>query len=305
MTRVLVLGASGMLGSMVVDLLSRNPEHDVLGTVRDATALHEPGRLTGFDAGGNVLAQMEAIFQAFPAELIINCIGLINRYCRDDDEAGVRSAVVINALFPHVLNESLAQLGTGARVIHATTDCVFSGRAGGYDEDAIHDPIDFYGKSKSLGEVVSPRWLNLRCSIVGPERKTRGSLMEWFLGQAPGSEVHGYAHHLWNGVTTLQFAQFCETVAGEQAFSALRTLHPTIHLCPNGSLSKYDLLVILNEVYERRVTVRSVRHPGPTVDRRLASLWVEMGDRPMRDAIVELRSYCDAVGFSAGERRNP
>lgn len=295
MTRVLVLGATGMLGAMVLRHLQDVPGLEVRGTSR------RPDRsdaLLPFDVEADLDAGLGRLLEAFTPDLVINGIGLINRYCRDDDPPGVRRAVDINARYPHALNALLRARAPGTRVIHATTDCVFSGRSGPYDETAVHDPSDFYGRSKSLGEVRDDRWLNLRCSIIGPEPDPRGSLLEWFLAQPRGSTLQGYAHHHWNGVTTLQFAQLCEQLADPAEFDRWRALGHTVHHCPNTAVSKEELLGLFNEAWDRGCTIVRVDGPGPAVDRRLASVLRPITPAPMEDAIRALRAWMDTMSLA-------
>jgi dTDP-4-dehydrorhamnose reductase len=299
MTRVLVLGTTGMLGAMVWQYLRANQS---LLTAAAARGRHGPAADEhGFllDAERDLGPQLEPILGQFAADYVINCIGIINIYCRDNDRPGTLRAVRVNALFPHLLCAELGRLRPKCRVLHITTDCVFSGRMGKYDESAVHDPVDFYGKSKSLGEVIADSWLNIRCSIIGPEVKNRKSLLEWFLAQPTGGSVPGFTHHLWNGVTTLQYAQFCENIIQEKRFEALRQVHHTLHFVPNETVSKYELLQLFNEVYQRGITVERITGPGPVVDRTLNSKYLSLPKTQMQVAIDDLRRYCLTNGCFA------
>ncbi len=292
MKRVLVLGKSGMLGAMVFKHLMRCEGLAVAGTARSLSSADRGGeQVFEFDAEADVAAQWTRISSSFPADFVVNCIGVINVFCRDSDPRGVRRAVQVNAMFPHLLAESLAAGPGPVRVLHITTDCVFSGRRGSYDEADVHDPIDCYGKSKSLGEVLSPNWLNLRCSIVGPDSLGRRGLLEWFLSQPRAAQVNGYANHWWNGVTTLQYAELCERIIRLDRFGALRSMGGTLHYAPNEPVSKYELLTIFNEVYEQGCEIRKVNAPGPKVDRTLVSTLLKETGNPMRKAIQAMKNY--------------
>jgi dTDP-4-dehydrorhamnose reductase len=133
------------------------------------------------------------------------------------------------------------------RVIHPTTDGVFAGRAGPYDEDARHDATDVYAVSKARGEVVAPHVLNVRCSIVGPERPHGSSLLAWLLSQPRGARLGGYANHHWNGLTTYHFSRVCD---GIMALGP--GLPSTVHVVPADSVTKADLLGMLADAYGRR-----------------------------------------------------
>ena len=243
MTRVLVLGATGMLGSMVTEVLAADPAMEVIGSVRgDAGAVESAAHeLVQFDARVDQ-PQLHGI------DWVINCIGLIKQRMSDTAVEDVRSAIEINALFPMRLAEAAEASGT--RVLQIATDCVFSGLDGGYSEESPHDAHDVYGKTKSLGEVVSPAVQHLRCSIVGPERAGRVSLLSWFLHQQPGSTVQGYRNHRWNGVTTLHFARLARAVIA----SGL-SLPPRMHVIPRDVVSKAELLRHFASSYRHDVQV--------------------------------------------------
>lgn len=280
MIRVLVLGAHGMLGSMVSRVLGRNRAFDVRSTTR-----------TEFDAEEFALRGAGA--PILHADYIVNCIGVIKPFCKDSDAVGVRRAIVVNGLFPHVLAQ-YARV-QGSRVIQIATDCVYSGARGGYVESDVHDAVDVYGKSKSLGEVFDGSTLNVRCSIIGPEIKNRVSLLEWFLANSDGTEVNGFSHHLWNGVTTLQFASLCERVIESGRYDELVGASRLHHFIPNSTVTKYELLKLMTEIYRKDLLIREVSDIGPPVDRTLRSQFKLLeslyGSRTMRDAIEELRAY--------------
>jgi dTDP-4-dehydrorhamnose reductase len=278
MTRVIVLGARGMLGSMVARQLRRNPALEVIATTR-----------AEFEA--EAFASGVAQRQALDADYVINCIGVLKPYCKDSDPAGVRRAIAVNALFPHRL--AAAARRAGARVLQIATDCVYSGARGEYVEADPHDPLDVYGKTKSLGEVLDGSVLNLRCSIVGPEPAAKVSLLEWFLSNPDGAEVKGFTHHRWNGVTTLQFARLCERiVCAPGTYERLLAHSPLHHFVPNDAVDKYELLCLMNEAFGRRIVVKAVSDIGPSVDRTLATrqgLLAELfPPATLRDALLEL-----------------
>jgi dTDP-4-dehydrorhamnose reductase len=302
--QVLVLGVTGMLGSMVYDYLRRNPVLKVIGTARTAESRTRMPQDTIFhlDAERNLVPDLHSIWNRFNPHYVVNCIGITNIHCPDTDAQGVLSAVRVNALFPHALADFLRRVEVNTKTVHITTDCVFSGRTGRYDETALHDAVDFYGKSKSLGEVQADSWLNIRCSIVGPDVHRRTSLLEWFLSHGPGATVSGYSHHMWNGVTTLQFAKLCEEIILQNTFDRLRATTHTLHWVPNESVSKYELLQLFNQIYGRNCRVEKVAVPGPPIDRTLSSTYFRPPLLPMKNAIQELKEYCDRVSFGAEAR---
>lgn len=289
MTRVVVLGSSGMLGSMVHGHLRRNPALQVTGTTREV-----------FDA--ETFASGAPQKQQLDADYVVNCIGVIKPFCKDDDPAGVRRAIAVNAVFPHKL--AAAAKARGARVIQIATDCVYSGGKGQYLETDPHDALDVYGKTKSLGEVFDGTLLNVRCSIIGPELKNRVSLLEWFLGNKDGVELKGFTHHRWNGVTTLQFAKLCERIIETPGlYERLLAASHVHHFLPNSTVDKYQLLCLMNEAFGRKMTIRPVGDVGPPIDRTLVSKHALLREvypaGSMREALVELAHVTRAAGARA------
>lgn len=274
--RVLVLGATGMLGSTVGRVL-RDSGHEVIGTVRDLQ-LVEPSLRSShrvFDARQDDVG--EALQGFGDGDYLVNCIGLIKHHLRDDVASDRYDAVKINAELPYSIAWAAAQ--RGVRVIQIATDCVYSGKDGDYDEEAAHDAIDVYGQSKSLGEVPADNFLNLRCSIIGPEQKNRDSLLEWVLAHAPGSTFNGYLDHRWNGVTTDTFANI---VAGLVASGD--PLAGTHHLVPADSVDKDQLSRLILDAYGRHdVTVVPIETGSP-VDRTLSTAHPEVNEKLWRQA---------------------
>lgn len=281
--QLMVLGATGMLGSMVHGYLAANPALRVVGTARRQT----PDRVLFDVRDGIDSLSLDGV------DFVINCIGVTKPYCHDDDMAEVANAIAINAAFPHALAARCEE--RGVRVIQIATDCVYSGREGAYTEESPHDPLDVYGKTKSLGEVRRPHFLNIRSSIIGPERGRRDFLMEWFLGHEEGATVNGFSHHRWNGVTTLQFAQLCERIVRDDLFDRLAGESCVHHFVPNAVVTKYELLKILNDVFERGVEVREVSGGGTIVDRTLGTTRSVLPSlfptRTMDSAILDLERY--------------
>ncbi len=291
MKKVLVLGATGMLGSMVRDYLRRNGALEVRGTYREPLPFFDQNEYR-FNAR-NAEEELPSVLQDFSPDYLVNAIGIINRYCRDDDASGVQNAVHINALFPFILQRLVAQYTPNAKIIQIATDCVFSGRTGYYDEFAPHDAYDVYGKTKSIGEVQAENMLNIRCSIIGPEIKGKVSLLEWFLSQKDGSEVPGFSHHQWNGVTTLQFAQLVEDIVENDRFPFFSQWKRTIHYTPNTSVSKYELLRMFADIFQKPVTVKKVDTVGQPKNMTIRNTLFSQTQNDMNDAVVSLREYID------------
>ncbi|MFX1355726.1 MAG: sugar nucleotide-binding protein [Promethearchaeota archaeon] len=288
---VLVLGTSGMLGSMVFDYLSKNSKLNIYGTVRSEQFLKE--NVLIFDANDITKLEKEE-FVSLDIDYIINCIGITKPFCKDDDPKGVERAIAINSKFPWELSKYTKE--HNIKVIQIGTDCVFSGKNGLYNEDDPHDPFDVYGKSKSLGEVFDGSALIIRCSIIGPEIKKQNSfLLEWFLSQPNGGTIGGFEHHIWNGITTLQFAQLCEKIIVSNIYDDLIKVSYIHHYTPNVIVNKYELMNIFNEVFKKNLTINRVNVPNQGIDRSLATKYGNLCnlDKKMdlKTVVMELRNY--------------
>jgi len=265
---VIILGGSGMLGSMCADWLGRVPGLKVAATVRDEKLA---GRLRErlpevdwrlFDADAPDLDKALGVIEGFG--WVVNAIGITKPLIHDDNPDEVARAVRINALLPYHLARK-AEKGR-ARVIQIATDCVYSGRRGAYKESDPHDAPDAYGQTKSLGEVVSPAVHHLRGSIIAREPKEHKFLVDWFLGQPAGAGVSGYTNHLWNGVTTLHFAKLCHGI-----ITANIELPHLQHIVPADAVSKYELLRCLGRSFGREDIRIEPAAAAAAVNRTLAT----------------------------------
>lgn len=227
--RILVLGASGMAGHVVAQYLE--------GQGYDMTGLAGSRKVTD----DTIVADLRNIgwFSEFLGDcsfdVVINCVGvLIND--ADEDQA---KTTYLNAWMPHYLEFRFA--GTSTKIIHLSTDCVFSGEHGPYKEDSAYDGQLFYDRSKALGEVKNEKDLTFRMSIIGPELNSDGSgLFNWFMQQS--GDVPGFSNVIWNGITTVELGR----AINEAIKQDLTGLY---HLTPRESISKYDLLKEIKEYY--------------------------------------------------------
>ncbi|HEX4047404.1 MAG TPA: sugar nucleotide-binding protein, partial [Elusimicrobiota bacterium] len=250
--KVAVLGAGGMLGRMVLDVLAREKGLEVLASARGralagaAKAAYPDVAWRELDAETASVADIGAVIEG--ADCVVNCIGLIKQRFDDTDASEVERAILVNALFPQRLGR--AARVAGARVLQIATDCVYSGARGSYVETDPHDALDVYGKTKSLGECRSGAVSSLRCSIVGPELDGGPSLLEWFLSQPRGARLNGFTNHRWNGVTTLHFAKLCAGIVKSGLKpGSLR------HVVPGDSVTKHELLTLFARAYGREDVV--------------------------------------------------
>ena len=233
--RVLVLGASGMAGHMIFHELRAGGAYAVWGTGHSQVP---ENALIPLDVRER--SALVRILDEVRPNVIINAVGaLIRESVRDP-----ANAIRLNSVLPHDL-AALAD-DSGARVVHISTDCVFSGRQGGYSEDAFRDADDTYGRSKALGELLRPPHLTLRTSIVGPERRSDGSgLLAWFLRQE--GTVRGYTRALWSGITTLELARGVQRAIESD-------LEGLFHVTNGQPISKYDLLHLFHGTFPNRVS---------------------------------------------------
>lgn len=245
MTRVLILGAGGMLGHKVLQRLSfrfeaigttRSGSDDKLREIANAEVVSGVD-ITDFDTVRRTLTRVRPQF-------VINCVGIIKQLPEADDAL---TSIRINSLFPHEL--TLACRYAGARVVHLSTDCVFSGRRGRYTESDVPDPVDLYGRSKLLGEVDASNAITLRTSIIGRELRGFHSLVEWFLRQPVGTTVRGYTRAVFSGLTNIALADEIGRLI--EFFPDLTGVY---HLSADP-ITKHDLLTRIRTAFAHDVTL--------------------------------------------------
>lgn len=246
MVRTLILGATGMLGHKLIQVFSQ--QFEVYATVRSSTeAFAGHPVLAQKSLLGNVSVEnfdgvVRAIALSQP-QYVINCIGIVKQQLAAKDPL---PSISVNALFPH----RLAQVcqAAGIRLIHISTDCVFSGRKGNYLESDVADAEDLYGRTKLLGEVTSEGCLTLRTSIIGREFETSQGLVEWFLSQK-GKTIRGYKQAIFTGFTTHALA---EIIA--QIITKYSDLHGVWHVAAEP-ISKFELLSLVKEIYRLNIEI--------------------------------------------------
>lgn len=239
--RVLILGAGGMLGHKVWQIFRDRFDCYAAVRTRLPVPLFDDDRVIGgFDAGD--FDGVARLIREVRAEVVINCIGVVKQLAAAHDPI---ASITLNSLFPHVVSRACAE--AGARMIHISTDCVFAGLRGNYDENDLPDAADLYGRSKLLGEVTEGA-LTIRTSIIGRELRTANGLVEWFLANRGGS-VRGYTRAVFSGVTTATLADTLAEVI--EHHPGLRGLYHVAAV----PITKYDLLVMLNDAMGSGVTI--------------------------------------------------
>ena len=285
--RVLILGATGMLGHKMHDVLSR--EHDVTSTTRSVLATLPTDPAPFFRLGRVVerfeatdLTALDSLLVDVDPAAVINCIGVIKQ--REAAHDAITS-ITINALFPHQLVEVCA--ARGIRVIHFSTDCVFSGERGDYTEDDTSDALDLYGRTKYLGEVSDPGSLTIRSSIIGRELANFRSLLEWFLRQR--GEVRGFTRAIYTGLTTVEMARSVDRVLVD---------HPDLeglYQVASEKISKYNLLEMVGQHFGLQALVKLWPDETFACDRSLR------GDRFVAATGIKVPAWEDMIGELAAD----
>lgn len=279
-----------MLGHKVMEVMATH--HTVVGTCRHAVAGEpRPVRLENASLIGGVDAlewsTVERAIEQFRPSWVINCIGIVKQAHEAEDPL---LCIQINALFPHKLARFCRAVGV--RVLQVSTDCVFSGRRGGYSEDDIPDPIDLYGRSKLLGEIDGEGALTLRTSIIGRGLRTRFGLVDWFLANRQGS-ISGYRHAVYSGLTTVMLSHTIDDLIRN---------HPSLQgVFQVGSepISKYELLRKLRDELGLDTIIEpsdSHRCDRSFSSRRIVEATgyiVPNWDALIADLVRDLRSYND------------
>lgn len=278
--KVLILGKNGMLGHAVEKVFAQETRFDCLALGREN---FDP-TIQGNDFLYNKCGLVEDTW-------VINCIGHIKPRWKtqgnpliDNDAMGI----YINSYWPRTL-ANLCE-SKKAKLIHITTDCVFSGKSMGrdtynyYNEKDFHDATDVYGRSKSLGEP--PNCLNIRTSIIGPETNHNYSLMSWLMSQQ-GKTIEGYVNHYWNGMTTKNLARIMRDIILGDHY-----LKGTFHMMSRGAVNKYDLLKSIKDKFHLNVAICATQ-ASETVDRTLGSLFNELPVwyLPIDQQLEDLRTW--------------
>ena len=234
--KLLVLGSNGMAGHMICKYLTEK------GYCVDTAARSDAKFLIDVENFSQTTEFLEYIKNDY--NFIINCIGLLVKDSVDRPDR----AAIINSWFPHVIEYAIKDSKT--KLIHLSTDCVFDGKKGNYVESDVHTEMNFYGRSKSLGEVDNEKDITFRMSIIGTEIKRNGTgLLNWVLNNKD-AEIPGWKNAWWNGITTLQLAK-CVDMYMKNPF-----IHGINHVVNNNvNINKYDLLCLINDIFKLQKTI--------------------------------------------------
>lgn len=236
--KLLILGSTGMLGHQVVKYFLKLQEYSVIDIsfkvkLRDETILLDVRRQS----------LLKKTIMNIKPDFIVNCVGiLINGANKNPIDA-----IYVNSYFPHQLKEISDKIGS--KLIHISTDCVFSGKKGKYLELDKRDGTDIYAQTKILGEIIDNNHLTLRTSLIGKELKANGEgLYSWFLSQS--NEINGFTESIWSGVTTNELAKAIK-------YSIENDINGLYHITNNQSINKYDLLCMFKKYSKKNIVINA------------------------------------------------
>lgn len=259
-TTVLVLGAGGMLGSSVFRFFMADTNFRTYGTLRSKDKLNffNATEIQNLLVNVDVYSETDllSIFSTTCPDVVVNCVGIIKQV---EAARNHFTILAINTLLPHRLAQYCRV--SRARLVHISTDCVFSGSMGGYVEDDFADADDLYGRSKYLGEVDYSNAITLRTSIIGHELGTAHSLVDWFLAQK--GTINGYKNAIFSGLPSIEVARAIRDFVIPNT-----TLHGLYHLS-SAPIDKFSLLNLVKEIYDHSITI--LPHENVVIDRSLLS----------------------------------
>jgi len=270
---ILVLGSSGMLGHVVTKYFEER-SYDVYNLshrikINERTEIMDVTNFSEFDKYLNKLK----------VDVIVNCIGILN----EDAENNPDKAILLNSYLPRFLEKKY--MNTKVKIIQISTDCVFSGKTGNYTEDSFRDGDSIYARTKTLGEINNNKDLTIRTSIIGPDINEDGiGLFHWFMNQK--GTIYGFKNAYWTGVTTIELAKGIEKLIKNDVAGLY-------HFVPNEKISKYNLLNIIAEIFNRNITI--IPKEDYYVDKSLINTRTDFKYviPTYREMIEEMKSWID------------
>ena len=241
--KILILGAAGMAGHMIYYYLFSLKKYELFTICFRKKLTSDSVILSVYN-----IDELRAVLELFKPDYIINAVGvLINEANRSPE-----NAVYINAYFPHVLARLIDDMNKKSRLIHISTDCVFSGKKGLYADNDEKDALDVYGMTKNLGEIIDKKNLTIRTSIIGPEIKENGEgLFHWIFSQRENNEINGYEKSIWGGVTTLELAKAIVQYIDHDTTGLFQ-------LSNGERITKYDLIQLIVERFKLNIKVHKI-----------------------------------------------
>ena len=249
--KILVLGSTGMAGHVITTFFEETNNYDVYNfshrkKLNEKTIIADVTELSSF----------MTLLDSQNYDIIINCTGVLNQFA----EASKGNAILVNSYLPHFLEEKYG--GTDTKIVHLSTDCVFSGKTGSYSETAFKDGDSAYDRTKALGEIQGGYNLTIRTSIIGPDMNVNGiGLFNWFM-KSRGT-INGYANAIWSGITTIELAKAIEKFVNENVSGIY-------HLVPGKAINKYELLLLLKDIFcKKDITIQ--KYDNPLIDKSLVN----------------------------------
>ena len=270
MPKIFIFGSNGMLGNYVTSYLSK-------------TQTIIPLTRKDYDLSNLSIDSLTTLLQEKnmqPNDIVINCAGVIPQASKQRG-LNTRLYFTINTLFPVILSQICDK--EGAKMVHITTDCVFSGKDGNYDENSIPDEINDYGLSKSLGELCKATII--RTSIIGEEANNKRSLLEWVVSNK-GTTINGFTNHMWNGVTCLQLAKILDIIIRDDLY-----WDGVQHIFSPRSVSKCELVTMINDTYKLGITILEFQADNK-IDKTITSIHDKLFEiSDLSEQITEMHDY--------------
>lgn len=273
MPRIFIFGSNGMLGNYMKTYLSKT--YEIVELTRKDYDLSKLSIET--------LTQLLKSKNLQKVDIIINCAGVIPQASKQRG-LNTRLYFTINSLFPIILSQICDKFQ--AKMIHITTDCVFSGKDGEYNENSLHDEINDYGMSKSLGEICNATII--RTSVIGEEINNKRSLVEWIFSNK-NKTINGYKNHMWNGVTCLQLSKIIKNIIDNNNYwNGIR------HIFSPRTVNKYELVCMINNAYKLNININPFDAENEIIDKSITTIYEtnnEFNIPDLKEQIEEMKEY--------------
>jgi dTDP-4-dehydrorhamnose reductase len=281
MEKILVIGSNGMLGYAVSEYFA-SKNYNVVKLSRNDFDI-------GIEPHENFVKFLDGI------DLVINCAGLIKPTIGNFP---IEQAIRVNSIFPR--NIALMTKARNIKCFHITTDCVYSGKKGNYNESDLFDADDLYGMTKNAGE--NKDCMVLRTSIIGEEKNNSRSLLEWAKSQK-GKEVNGFTNHLWNGVTTLYLAEIIENILKNNLYK-----EGIFHIHSPNTVNKFELLNLFNDIYQLNYLKINPVEAKDKIDRTLSSVYdltKNVCTKKLEEQISEMKNFFEVKIINYSNNTSP
>ena len=278
MKKILILGSTGMLGSQVLRALQELRNFKIYATYKNVKKISILKKLININNNVTFIKFNVGLFNKVKLSkynYIVNCIGIIKPHINEKNQSSIFEAIKVNSFFPHQLITNSNKV----KVFQIATDCVFDGTKGNYIEIDTHNPLDVYGKTKSLGELSCSNFFNIRCSIIGPELDGHKSLLDWFKFLPLNSKIKGFKNHEWNGITTYAFGKIIYGIIKSNL-----KIPQLVHMVPKNSINKFNLLKIFKRLFLRKDIFISPINSKDKINRTLKTTYPDLNKKIWKSA---------------------